>query len=287
MRNEHQRTKLVLRNMLSIALGLGLAFSATAKEWKSITIATEGAYQPWNITLPGGKIGGFEPELMDNLCQRMQIKCTIVVQNWDGMIAGLQAGKFDVIMDSIVITPDREKQIDFTIPYASTPATFVSLKGQLLPPPKADAPALTISGSDDQNKQALAALRTALKGKTIGISTGNVYNAFLDKYFGDIATIRQYSTSADAFLDLQTERIDAVLDDETISQSMVTSKGYENLDYMGPKLKGTELGGVEAFGVRKSDADLREKFNVALKAAIADGTVKTLSEKWFKTDVTP
>ena len=58
--------------------------STYAKEWKSITIATEGGYEPWNLTLPGGKLSGFEPELMANLCQRMQIECKLVVQNWDG-----------------------------------------------------------------------------------------------------------------------------------------------------------------------------------------------------------
>ncbi|MGP4130013.1 transporter substrate-binding domain-containing protein [Pantoea tagorei] len=83
--------------------------AAQAKEWKSITIATEGSYEPWNLTLPGGKLGGFEPELMEDLCKRMGTQCKLVVQNWDGMIAGLNAGKYDVIMDAIVITPDRKK----------------------------------------------------------------------------------------------------------------------------------------------------------------------------------
>ncbi len=84
--------------------------AAQAKEWKSITIATEGSYEPWNLTLPGGKLGGFEPELMEDLCKRMGVQCKLVVQNWDGMIAGLNAGKYDVIMDAIVITPDRKKK---------------------------------------------------------------------------------------------------------------------------------------------------------------------------------
>jgi amino acid ABC transporter substrate-binding protein, PAAT family (TC 3.A.1.3.-) len=81
----------------------------------------EGSYEPWNLTLPGGKLGGFEPELMEDLCKRMGIQCKLVVQNWDGMIAGLNAGKYDVIMDAIVITPDRKKVVNFTVPYASTP----------------------------------------------------------------------------------------------------------------------------------------------------------------------
>ncbi len=111
--------------------GLLLSGGSTyAKEWKSITIATEGGYEPRNLTLPGGKLSGFEPELMANLCQRMQIECKLVVQNWDGMIAGLNAGKYDVIMDAIVVTPERSKVVAFTQAYAATPASFIAVKGR-------------------------------------------------------------------------------------------------------------------------------------------------------------
>lgn len=63
--------RLCLTTLVSSLLLCGV--SAQAKEWKSITIATEGSYEPWNLTLPGGKLGGFEPELMVDLCQRMAI----------------------------------------------------------------------------------------------------------------------------------------------------------------------------------------------------------------------
>jgi octopine/nopaline transport system substrate-binding protein len=94
-----------------------LAAPVQAKDWKSVTIALEGSYAPWNLTLPGGKLGGFEPELVANLCARIQLQCNLVAQDWDGMIPGLQAGKFDVLMDAISITPEREKIIAFSRPY--------------------------------------------------------------------------------------------------------------------------------------------------------------------------
>lgn len=124
--------------------------TVNAKEWKSITIATEGGYEPWNLTLPGGKLSGFEPELMANLCQRMGIECKLVVQNWDGMIAGLNAGKYDVIMDAIVITPERKQVVSFTVPYAATPASFIAVKGTLLPP--ATGANHTIKLNDDEKE---------------------------------------------------------------------------------------------------------------------------------------
>ncbi len=63
-----------------------LAAPVQAKEWKSVTVALEGGYAPWNLTLPGGKLGGFEPELLANLCTRIKIQCNMVAQDWDGMI---------------------------------------------------------------------------------------------------------------------------------------------------------------------------------------------------------
>ncbi|QKJ86508.1 Histidine ABC transporter substrate-binding protein [Paramixta manurensis] len=270
-----------------ITSALMCALSSQAKEWKSITIATEGSYEPWNLTLPGGKLGGFEPELITDLCQRMQIKCKLVVQNWDGMIAGLQAGKYDVIMDAIVITPERKKVINFTTPYASTPASFITLKGNLLPEAKGPNATIKLHDNPAEITPAIASLRKALDGKTIGIASGTVYTPFIDKYFKDIATIREYNASADAILDLQAERIDAVFDDVTFAQSILSKPENKDLNFSGPKLGGPIWGEGEAMGVRPADNDLKAKLDQAIKAALADGTVKKLSEKWFKTDVTP
>lgn len=259
--------------------------AAEAKEWKSITIATEGSYEPWNLTLPGGKLGGFEPELMEDLCKRMSIQCKLVVQNWDGMIAGLNAGKYDVIMDAIVITPDRKKVVNFTTPYASTPATFITSKDNPLLP--ADKNIIKLHDDEAAINAAIAPLKAALKGKTIGIASGTVYTPFIDKYFKDVADVREYTASADAILDLQAGRIDAVFDDVTFAQSMLARKENSNLTFSGPQLGGPIWGEGEAMGVHMADNDLKAKLDAAIHAALADGTVKKLSEKWFKTDVTP
>lgn len=258
---------------------------AQAKEWKTITIATEGSYEPWNLTLPGGRLGGFEPELMTNLCQRMQMQCKLVMQNWDGMIAGLNAGKYDVIMDAIVITPERKKVVSFTVPYAATPATFITLKESPLLP--AEKNIVRLQDDEKTINAAIAPLKAALKGKTIGIASGTVYTPFIDKYFKDVADVREYTASADAILDLQAGRIDAVFDDVTFAQSMLARKENSNLTFSGPQLGGPIWGEGEAMGVRMADQDLKAKLDDAIRAALADGTVKRLSEKWFKTDVTP
>ena len=285
MKYHHRFTGMLVAGVLGAAFLAALP--AQGKEWKSVTIATEGSYEPWNLTLPGGKLSGFEPELMTILCERMQMQCKLVVQNWDGMIAGLQAGKFDVLMDAIVITPDRQKVIDFTVPYAATAASFVSVGGKILPETTGDKAIIKLTNDPASINPAIAGLRAALKGKTIGIASGTVYTPFIDQYFKDIATVREYNASADAILDLQAGRIDAVFDDVTFFTSIMSRPENKDLGFDGPKIAGPVWGQGEALGIRKSDQDLKAKFDGAIKTAMADGTVKRLSEKWFKTDVTP
>lgn len=280
-----------IQNALSaslLALGMiACALPAQAKDWKSVTIATEGAYEPWNLTLPGGKLGGFEIDMIEDLCPRMKITCKLVVQNWDGMIAGLKAGKYDVMMDSIVITDERKKEIAFSVPYASTSASFVAASGKLLPETTGAAASIKLGMDAKAVRAAVEPLRAALKGKTIGIASGTVYTKFIDEHFKDIATVREYTTSADTMLDLKAGRIDAAFDDVTLINSILAKPENKGLAYSGPKIGGLVFGEGEALGFRKADADLKAKFDVAIKAALADGTMKKLSLKWFKTDLTP
>lgn len=278
-----QLAKTLSACLLTLGALVGTA-TVQAKDWKSVTIATEGAYEPWNLTLPGGKLGGFEIEMMEDLCKRMQMTCKLVVQSWDGMIAGLNVGKYDVIMDSIVITDERRKEIAFSTPYASTSASFIAASGKLLPEAKGEA--IKLANDAKTVRAAVEPLRAALKGKTIGIATGTVYTAFIDAHFKDIATVREYSASTDTILDLKAGRIDAAFDDVTLINSVLAKPDSKGLGFMGPKIGGLVFGEGEALGFRKADADLKAKFDAAIKAALADGTIKKLSIKWFKTDLT-
>ena len=264
-----------------------LAAPVQAKDWKSVTIALEGSYAPWNLTLPGGKLGGFEPELVANLCARIQLQCNLVAQDWDGMIPGLQAGKFDVLMDAISITPEREKIIAFSRPYAATPATFAVTDTKLLPKSGPTSAVLKLTGDPKTDQPTVDALRKELKGKTIGIQSGTVYTKFINDGFKDVATIRVYKTSPERDLDLANGRIDASFDDVTYYAGNVDKKETASIVMAGPKIGGPIWGPGEGLAFRKQDADLRAKFDTAIAAALADGTVKKLSMKWFKTDVTP
>src|SRR4051794_30938987 len=115
------------------ALGLGLLASALAlggatAQTKTVKIATEGAYAPWNFTGAGGKLEGFEIDLANDLCARMKVKCEIVAQDWDGIIPALNAKKYDAIMAGMNITDERQKAIGFSRAYASGPHGWGVLK---------------------------------------------------------------------------------------------------------------------------------------------------------------
>ncbi|CAE6785267.1 Nopaline-binding periplasmic protein [Paraburkholderia haematera] len=283
-----KRTTLA-KALMGAVLGAATIFAAPvqAKDWKSVTIALEGGYAPWNLTLPGGKLGGFEPELVANLCERIKLQCNLVAQDWDGMIPGLQAGKFDVLMDAISITPEREKIIAFSKPYAATPATFAVTDVKVLPKAVPTAAVVKLSGDPKTDQPTVDALRKQLKGKTIGIQSGTVYTKFINDSFKDVATIRVYKTSPERDLDLANGRIDASFDDVTYYAANIDKKNATSVFLAGPKIGGPIWGPGEGIAFRKQDADLKAKFDTALSAAIADGTVRKLSTKWFNTDVTP
>ncbi|MFA1624691.1 transporter substrate-binding domain-containing protein [Rhizobium mongolense] len=263
------------------------AFAAplAAKDWKTATITLEGAYAPWNLTNADGSLGGFEPELAKILCERAKIECKLVASDWDGMIPALNAGKFDVIMDALSITEERKKIIDFTVPYAATPAAFATAKDS--PLANAAGTGTTIKMTPGQTGvKEIEGLKEVFKDKTIGIQAATVYAKFVYDNFGSIAEIREYKTGADRDLDLQSGRIDLGFDDAVyFNNAFQAANGA--LAFTGPEIAGSIWGEGEGLGLRKADTDLRDKFNQAIKSALADGTVKNLSMKWFKVDVSP
>src|SRR5919107_700784 len=114
----------ILKTLALALLGAGLGLTGAAaqgKKWESVKIATEGAYAPWNMQTAGGKLEGFEIDLANELCARMKVKCEVIAQDWDGIIPGLNAKKYDAIMAGMSITEERMKAINFSRSYANDP----------------------------------------------------------------------------------------------------------------------------------------------------------------------
>ena len=274
--------------LAAAALALGLSLTgAAAKDWKTVVIGMEGAYEPYNMTDPKGKIIGFEPDLAMDLCKRIHVECKIIAQDWDGMIPGLKAGKFDVIMDGMSITDERKKEIDFSDPYAAVPAAFATAKSSPLAKLPDHGEVINLDKNKAKGEAALKMLKDAFKGKTLGVQVSTTHATFMSHNFKDVADIKEYKTTDERDLDLKSGRIDAELDDATAIASMLAKPDAKDFTTFGPELTGGDFGIGVGMGLRKSDSDLTAKFDTALKAAFADGTVKTLSLKWFKIDTTP
>ena len=153
----------------AVAATLAPAPSAFAKEWKTVVIGMEGAYDPYNLTNSSGHIVGFEVDLANDLCKRVGVECKIIAQDWDGMIPGLKAGKFDVIMDGMSIADDRKKEIDFSKPYAAPPAAFIAAKDGDITKALGAAKVVNADKDPKAGNGAIKAVQAALKGKTIHI----------------------------------------------------------------------------------------------------------------------
>ena len=272
---------------IALASTLLLIASAQAKDWKTVVIGMEGAYEPYKLTDPSGKIIGFEPDVAMDVCARMKVECKIIAQDWDGMIPGLNAGKFDVIMDGMSITEERKKSIDFTIPYSATPAAFVTAKASTLAKLPDNGKVINLTKDKAAGDAAMKMLKAALKGKTIGVQVSTTHATFLSDNFKDVATIKEYKTTDERDLDLKSGRIDAELDDQPSLVSVLEKPDAKDYTFFGPQFVGGGFGVGAGMGIRKSDADLTAKFNVALKAAFADGSMHKYSMKWFKIDTTP
>ena len=113
------------------------------------------------------------------------------------------------------------------------------------------------------------------------------HSAFASARLKDVATIKEYDKVDERDLDLKAGRLDAVLDDQTAIDSMLSKDDAKDFAEFGPHLTGGDFGVGVGMGLRKTDADLTAKFDKAIKAAFADGSIKKYSLKWFKIDTTP
>ena len=265
------------------ALILALAPAANAKDWTHVTIATEGAFPPYNMHAADGSLIGFEIDYARALCADMKVQCDIIAQDWDGIIPGLQAGKYDAIMAAMSITPKRKEVLAFAGPYIGSPTTFAISKdaGGTLP-----MTGITVPLDDPAAaKAALEPVRQALKGKVIGVQVSTIQSDVANAYFKDVASdIRVYKTTQEEDLDMQAGRIDAIIGSQaTLAASL--ENPAENAAMAGPLLRGGSTGIGSGVGLRKEDPELKALFDKGIADLKADGTAKALSVKWFKVDL--
>jgi polar amino acid transport system substrate-binding protein len=256
------------KNLCSLALSIiftATPFSALqAEEAPTLRIGTEGAYPPFNYFTSNGELAGFDIEIGKALCAKIKAKCSFVAQDWDGIIPALLAGKYDVIIASMFITDKRKQKVDFTQPYQKSAMTFVTDKSSKI---------------TDFSPKALA-------GKSIGAQGSTTQGEFISAAYPD-SDIRLYPTQDAVNLDLISGRLDAQVGD-MIPMLDWTQKSDDGscckiagAPITDPKYVGDGVG----IALRQEDDALRQKLNAALDEIVADGTYKTINDKFFTVNI--
>ncbi|MEQ9198792.1 MAG: transporter substrate-binding domain-containing protein, partial [Rhodospirillales bacterium] len=209
---------------------------------------------------------------------------TIVEQAWDGIIPSLQAKKYDVIMAGMSITAKRMETITFSRDYAATPGSFVVTKDSPFAGFTTGLAALTLDEVSAEERADLDKMIATFKGKTIGVQTSTTHENFLREIMGDNVDIRTYDTQENLDLDLQAGRVDAALASMSYWVPLLASDKGSDMKLVGPGMTGGPFGAGVGAGIRKEDQKLADMFTAAINAAIADGTLKPLAEKWFGFD---
>ncbi len=243
---------------LAVAAGTASVFAG-----EELRIGVEGAYPPFSWKEADGSLKGFDIDITFALCEKMGRECTLVEQDWDGMIPALLARKYDAIVASMSITEERKKRVDFTAKYYNTPARFVAAEGSDL----------------DVSPAGLA-------GKAVGVQRGTTHQCFMEKLFPE-ADLRLYQTQEEVFLDLAAERLDA-----QFSDALQADEGFLKLDagkgfaFVGGPQYDLECHGEGAgVALRKGEDELLKAFNAAILAIREDGTYKSINDKYFDFDV--
>ena len=267
------------KTILTVLASLLLVINVNAD---SIKIGTEGAYPPWNSKDAAGNLIGFEVELANELCKIMKHNCTIVEQDWDGMIPALVSRKFDAIMAGMSITDERKKTINFSQGYADEVASLAVMKGSKNEGLKTlSAINLTDISADEQ--ATLDTLTKAFKGKTIGVQTATIHQNFLDSGLMGKVNVRTYKTQDEVNLDLAAGRIDAALA-AAVAFTDYAEKSGKAVVLTGPTFAGGDFGNGVGVGIRKGESKLLNDFNAAIDKARDEGIISRLAIKHFGFD---
>ncbi len=234
----------------------GATESAGSSSKGVLTAAANIDYAPFEFYEDGVAVG-FDVDLWNAICERMGYEANFVHFPWDSLVSGLKAGKFDAIVADMEITDERLESINFTDTY------FYETVGIAVP-----------SGSD-------AVELTDLNGKVIGLQTGTVAEGWAKNNEATLAPEKftTYETMADAMMDLEVGRIEAVINNGPYMLYQAT---------LNDKIKVMKIVDDEpidcGIAYSKDNTELGEEINATLHELIDDGTYAEIFRKWFGAD---
>ena len=246
----------------ALAFASSLSWAAYAADFKELRIATEAGYAPFEYVAPNGELQGFNIDIGNEICQRLEAKCVWMDQSFDGLIPGLQARKFDLANSTMTATDARRKVIDFSTPLYIVASRLVAHKDKNLEPTADSLKGLRIGVQQGTTMESYARKEWAPKGVKI-ISYPSYTNAFTDLAAGRIdASFQEAPNAIDGFLN-KPEGADFKLTGGTVDDSPILNEPI-------------------AIGLRKGNKDLKAAVDAVILEMQADGTMAKLSEKYFE-----
>lgn len=229
----------------------GLTVEAV-KEKGSLVIATSPDFPPFEELTAEGTVEGIEIDILNLICDELGVELVIEQMDFDSVLPGIQAGKYDVGVSGISVTEKRLKNTLFTDPYCLAAQAIVVT---------ADSP---------------IAAKADLEGKTVSVQTGTTAESFCME---EGYTVSSFAANADAQLALVTGKVDAWVIDDLTAAEMVASYNEDN---PGALVILSEAMTTEpyAFAFQLGNDDLVDEINTILNKLVADGTVKGIFEKF-------
>lgn len=242
--------------VFSCALSAGQLFDEIRQRGE-LRVGLEGTYPPFSFQDERGQLAGFEVEFARALAGELGVRAALQPTKWDGILAALESGRLDVVINQVTITDERRQKYDFSKPYTVSGIQALVRKDQ----PVFEKP-------ED------------LAGKRVGVGLGTNYEQWLRENVPD-AVVRTYDDDPTKYQDLRAGRIDAILIDRLAAfELMRQTRGA--LVLSGEPFARQEAG----VAMRKGDAELLAAINGAIDRLRSNGTLAELSKKWFDADVT-
>ncbi|WP_168400850.1 lysine/arginine/ornithine ABC transporter substrate-binding protein [Erwinia amylovora] len=250
---------------LSLLMAITAAGNAFAAGPKTLRIGTDPTYAPFEMKNAQGQLTGFDIDLANEICQRMETKCTFVESDFDALIPSLIAKKVDAIISSLSITAKRQQEIAFSAKLYAANSRLIAPKGSKIQPTLA-----------------------SLKGKTIGLLQGTTQETYANQNWRPQGvTVTPYANQDLVYQDLTAGRIDAAFQDEVAaSEGFLKQPVGKDYAFAGPAIKDEKIFGVgTGIGLSKDNPALKAAIDKAFDDMRKDGTYARLAKKYFDFDV--
>ena len=218
-------------------------------------VAVSGVFPPFSFVNDKNEVVGFDVDISNEIAKRLGVKAEIVRTPFDGIIAGLVTGRYNAVIGSMAITPERQKAVDFVGPYYhSGIGVFVK------------------EGSSYKTVE-------ALNGKNIGVILGETSEKWAREQ--NQFAVRTYKGLPEMLIDLKSGRVDAIVSDDIVVYVAIKNNNEKIQQIKDERLPKFDIG----MAIRKQNPELAAAMKKALEDMMADGTYEAISKKWVGTDI--